>query len=149
MSEKVEIQDLPKVMTGNVVRANKIVLCDRCLGFGFVETEEEEDYHKRTYSHYRTTCKKCEGDGRLIEVTEDVTMHNPRSKLEKIPYITFKDSVDPHFNDSRWFRMRLDMSDTNLERKYPELAAVNYDNYDRLVEQYRLIEILKKEENNG
>lgn len=149
MSEKVEIQDLPKTMTGNMVRVNKVVICDRCHGFGFTETEEEEDYHKRTYSHYRNTCKNCEGDGRLIEATESVTMHVPRSKLEKMPYISFKEFVDPHFNDSRWFRMRLDMSDANLERKYPELAAVNYDNYDKLVEQYRLIELLKKEENNG
>jgi mono/diheme cytochrome c family protein len=31
-----------------------------------------------------------------------------------------------------------------LEAKYPELAAVNYDNYDKLVEHYRTIEVLKK-----
>ena len=45
--------------------------------------------------------------------------------------------------------MRLDHTDKQLEAKYPELAAVNYDNYDKLVEHYRIIEILKKEEQNG
>ena len=37
------------------------------------------------------------------------------------------------------------MTDRALEEKYPDLAAVNYDNYDKLVEQYRTIELLKKE----
>lgn len=147
MSQKIEISDLPKSITGSVVRKNKVVLCDYCNGFGFRETEELSDYHKREYTTYRSKCSKCEGDGRLIEATEQIKLNLDKDRVSIMPYISFSEFVDPHFHDTRWCRWRLDMTDRELERKYPELAAISYDKYDELVEKYRLIEILKKEEN--
>jgi len=144
MSEPIKLEDLPKTVTGSMSRSNKVVLCDRCQGYGFFEKEELTDYHKREYSTYRTPCGRCEGDGRMIVSTEHMSFNLGGDKVQQMPYVSFKDIVDPHGYEDRWFRYRLDMTDLNLERKYPELAAVNYDNYDKLVEHYRTIETLKK-----
>ena len=137
LTEKIEIKDLPQIATGNLSRSNEVVLCGYCKGYGFVLDSE--------YTTTRTSCGKCEGDGRMIKTTEHITLHVDKDKVHFMPYVSFKDIVDPHGHEFRWLRMRLDMTDINLERKYPELAAVNYDNYDRLVEQYRVIDILKKD----
>ena len=141
----IEIKDLPRYITGSLIRSNTVVLCERCKGYGFTEKEELSDYHKREYSTYRTTCDHCEGDGRMIKSTEKLFLNSGPEKVQLMPYISFKEFVDPHRYEDRWLRLRLDMTDRELERKYPELEAVNYDNYDRLVEQYRTIELLKKE----
>lgn len=146
MSEKIKIEDLPKTITGSMYRQNKVILCERCKGFGFTIHEELSDYHKNEYSTTRNACKTCDGDGRMIECTEHLSLNLGQKKVNKISYDFYKEIVDPHFYDDRWGRWRLDMTDRQLEAKYPELAAVNYDNYDKLVEHYRTIEILKKEE---
>lgn len=146
---KIEIEDLPKAITGSLSRSNKVVLCDRCHGYGFQARDECVDYHKREYETSRWPCRHCEGDGRLIQSTEHLSLNIGNDKVQFMPYAAFKDIVDPHGYEDRWLRLRLDMTDRELERKYPELAAVNYDNYDRLVEYYRTIEILKKEEENA
>jgi len=141
----IEISDLPQYITGSLSRSNTVVLCEHCKGYGFFEKEELSDYHKREYSTYRTTCGRCEGDGRMIKSTERLSLNLGNDKVQLMPYISFKEFVNPHSYEDRWLRLRLDMTDRALEEKYPDLAAVNYDNYDRLVEQYRTIELLKKE----
>lgn len=149
MSQKIEIEDLPKSITGSMYRQNKVILCERCKGFGFTLDERLSDYHKGEYTTTRNICKTCDGDGRMIECTEHFSLNLGGPKVNKVSYAFYKDIVDPHFYDDRWVRFRLDMTDRHLEEKYPELKAVNYDNYDRLVEYYRTIEILKKEEENA
>lgn len=149
MSQKIEIEDLPKTITGSMYRQNKVILCDRCKGFGFTLDERFSDYHKGEYITTRNTCKTCDGDGRMIECTEHLSLNLGGPKINKVSYAFYKDIVDPHFYDDHWVRFRLDMTDRQLEEKYPELKAVNYDNYDRLVAYYRTIEILKKEEENA
>lgn len=144
MSQEVKVEHLPKNITGSLSRSNRVILCDWCNGFGFKEREELSDYHKREYTTSRTKCSQCEGDGRMIETIEHLSLNLGNDKRTQMPYASFKDIVDPHGYSSRWGRWRLDKSDPILERKYPELAAVNYDNYDKLVEHYRAIEILKK-----
>lgn len=141
----IELEDLPKTITGSMSRSNRVVLCDRCNGFGFVETEELTDYHKREYSTSRSKCSRCEGDGRLIESVEHMSFNLGGDKKNRMPYISFKEFVDPHGYEDRWFRYRLDLTDRQLEAKYPELAAVSYDKYDDLIEKCRLMELLKKE----
>ena len=141
----IEIKDLPQYITGSLSRSNTVVLCEHCKGYGYFEKEELSDYHKREYSTYRTTCGRCEGDGRMIKSTERLSLNLGNDKVQLMPYISFKEFVDPHSYEDRWLRLRLDMTDRALEEKYPDLAAVNYDNYDKLVEQYRTIELLKKE----
>lgn len=144
MSEKIKLEDLPKTITGSMFRQNKVILCDRCKGFGFTLDEELTDYHKREYTTTRNTCKTCDGDGRMIECTESISLNTGNPEVNKVPYKTNHKKIDPHFHDDRWCRWRVDNTDINLERKYPELKAVNYDNYDKLVEYYRTIEALKK-----
>ena len=144
MSEPIKLEDLPKTISGSMYRQNKVVLCDGCKGFGFRLKEEMTDYHKREYTTTRSVCSRCEGDGRMIESTEHLSLNLGNDKVQLMPYISFKEFVDPHFYDDRWGRWRLDMTDRTLEDKYPELKAVNYDNYDKLVEHYRTIETLKK-----
>lgn len=149
MTQKIELEDLPQTITGSMSRSNKVVLCDLCHGYGFQSKDECVDYHKREYETSRWPCRRCEGDGRMIESTEHMSFNLGGDKVNRMSYVGFKDFVDPHGYEDRWFRYRLDMTDRELERKYPELAAVNYDNYDKLVEYYRTIEILKKEEENA
>lgn len=141
----IEIKDLPKHITGTFYRDNNVVLCRRCKGFGYIIGEELSDYHKREYVTTRKTCNTCEGDGRMIETVEKLSFNSIQDKISQIPYISSKDSVDPHGHALRLLKLRLDMTDTNLERKYPELAAISYDKYDQLVEKCRLMELLKKE----
>jgi hypothetical protein len=148
VSKKIEIEDLPSTITGSMSRNNKVELCDRCEGYGFFEKDELTDYHKREYSTYRSPCSNCEGDGRMIVSTEHMSFNLGNDKVNKMPYISFKEFVDPHGYEDRWFRYRLDHTDRQLEEKYPELKSVNYDNYDKLVEHYRTIELLKKDHNN-
>ena len=145
MTDKIEIKDLPQYISGSLSRSNTVVLCERCKGFGYILDEQLSDYHKREYTTTRSTCGICEGDGRMIKSTEHLSLNLGNDKVYLMPYISFKEFVDPHAYEDRWLRLRLDMTDCELERKYPELAAVNYDNYDRLVEQYRTMELLKKE----
>lgn len=141
----IEIKDLPQYITGSLSRSNKVVLCNRCKGYGFILKEEMTDYHKREYTTTRNECGHCEGDGRMIESTEHLSLNLGRDKVQLMPYISFKEFVDPHGYEDRWLRLRLDMTDRELERKYPDLAAVSYDKYDELVSKYKLIEMLKKE----
>jgi hypothetical protein len=148
VSKKIELEDLPQTITGSMSINNRVELCDRCKGYGFFEKDELTDYHKREYSTYRTPCSACEGDGRMIVSTEHMSFNLGNDKVTKMPYASFKEFVDPHFYDDRWFRYRLDMTDRALEDKYPDLKAVNYDTYDKLVEHYRTIELLKKDYNN-
>ena len=124
----IEIKDLPQYITGSLSRSNTVVLCEHCKGYGFFEKEELSDYHKREYSTYRTTCGRCEGDGRMIKSTERLSLNLGNDKVQLMPYISFKEFVDPHSYEDRWLRLRLDMTDRALEEKYPDLAAVNYDN---------------------
>lgn len=148
MSEKIKLEDLPKTITGSMSRANSVELCERCKGYGFFEREELTDYHKREYSTYRTPCSNCEGDGRMIVSTEHMSFNLGNDKVQRMPYISFKEFVDPHGYEDRWFRYRLDMTDWELEKKYPELAAMSYDKYDEMVEKYRTLEMLKKDYDN-
>jgi hypothetical protein len=139
----------PEVITGDTIIRHSVELCDKCKGLGFIEREELVDYHKRDYAIFREECETCEGDGRIILIREYLTFnHNPNRHDRKVPYSYWKDYIDPHLEASRWFRMRLDRRDIQLEAKYPDLAAMSYDKYDDLAEKYRLIEVLKKEEVN-
>lgn len=145
MSNEVKLEDLPKSITGSMSRNNKVILCDRCHGFGFIEREELVDYHKRDYATSRTPCQRCEGDGRLIETVEHMSFNLGGDKVSRNSYVFYKDIIDPHGYSSHWFRYRLDLSDHELERKYPELAAISYDKYDEMAEKYRTLEALKKD----
>lgn len=148
MTEKVKFENTPQHISGYITRTNTIVLCGSCHGYGFIE-KEAHDYHKREVNTFHVKCSTCEGDGRMIKSTDQLTLSQQMENIELMSYVSFKDFVNPHENQIRWVKFRLDMTDKELEKKYPELAAVNYDNYDRLVEQYRVIETLKKEEMNG
>lgn len=148
MTEKVKFENIPKHISGTIRRTNEIVLCTHCNGFGFIE-KEAHDYHKRETNTFHVKCSTCEGDGRMIKSTDQFVLDLNRDKIELMPYPSFKEFVDPYGSDTRRITFRLDKTDNSLEKKYPELAAVNYDNYDRLVEHYRVIETLKKEEMNG
>ncbi len=139
-----KVEDFPKAVTAEFYCEHKVILCARCKGFGFTEKEELVDYHKRDYATIRSKCSSCEGDGRLIEVESSISFNTRWGEKNVMPYASFKEFVEPHYHESRWCRWRIDNSDSNLERKYPELAAVNYDNYDKLVEHYRMIESLKQ-----
>lgn len=141
----IEIKDLPQIVTGSLSRSNTVVLCERCKGFGFKLDEELTDYHKREYTTTRNICSTCEGDGRMIKSTEHISLNLGNDKVHLMPYASFKEFVDPHGYEDRWLRLRLDLTDRELERKYPELAAISYDKYDDLVEKCRLMELLKKE----
>lgn len=145
MSNEVTIDDLPPAITGSLYRQNRVILCDRCEGYGFQSSEECTDYHRNEYTTSRSKCLKCKGDGRLIETVERLSLNIGNGRVNTVPYVDFHDIIDPHGYSDQWGRWRLDFTDRTLEEKYPELKAVNYDNYDRLVEKYRTLEILKKE----
>jgi hypothetical protein len=146
----IEIDDLPPRIIGFMSRTNQIVLCESCNGLGFIE-RETEDYHTRTSTSYVSMCSRCQGDGRLIQTNEKMSFgRSLDEKIDKMPYVSFKDFINPNSVETRNFTYRLDKTDKALEKKYPKLAELNYENYDNLLKHYRVIELLTKEENpNG
>lgn len=140
----IEISDLPKKITGHLIREHETILCGKCNGIGTYTTEEMTDYHKREYETVRHTCSKCKGDGRMIVTREYVKFDRWPESVHEMPYSEFHEFVEPHKYESRWFRTRLDLQDHNLERKYPELEAISYDKYDDLLSKCELMEALKK-----
>lgn len=138
----IDTSDLPETITGHLVRENEVVVCDRCKGLGTYTTEELGDYHKREYYTQRHTCKQCKGDGRVV-IQKEYLRFDSREKVKTIPYTEFEG--DPHLHESQWFRHKLDRRDHNLERQFPELAAITYVEYDKLAEKCRTLAALKKE----
>ena len=132
MTSPLTDDDIPKFITGDIHRSHTVVLCPNCNGYGFTEKEELTDYHKSEYSTYRSSCSKCEGDGRLIQTKISYTVRLPEERVETMPYASFRYLVEPHLDESKWFRMRPDFRDYKLERLYPELAEIAYDKYDEL-----------------
>ena len=47
----------------------KIIICDKCEGWGKIQKDELTDYHHRYYDTWEERCDKCEGHGRLVEET--------------------------------------------------------------------------------
>lgn len=138
----IELSELPETVTGYLVKRNEVVVCDRCKGLGTYTTEELGDYHKREYYTERHVCKNCKGDGRIVIQHEYLQFHT-NEKTTKTPFNEFKG--DPYYNDSLWFRHKLDRRDRALENAFPELAAITYSEYDKLAEKCRTIAALKKE----
>lgn len=66
---------------------SEIVLCYKCRGSGRIEHEELVCYHKRDYDYWHTTCKDCEGHGRIKETIETIVTREPYAT----PPITEKD----------------------------------------------------------
>lgn len=132
-------EDLPDNLIGHVHRDHHVILCKVCEGLGFVEREELVDYHRNEYFTNRYKCQKCNGDGRLISIRKWYTINLPSEQLQEIPYGDFHEIVNPHHYEDKWFRMRLDLRNLNLEAKYPKLAEVSYDRYDKLLKEYELL----------
>lgn len=60
--------------------SHKIILCTTCHGKGVIEHEELTNYHKREYDSWFETCRTCEGNGRVVEIT--TITHQPIPKYE-------------------------------------------------------------------
>jgi hypothetical protein len=146
MTQPLTDDDIPEFITGDIHRSHTVILCDKCNGYGFSEKEELTDYHKREYTTYRSSCSKCEGDGRMIQTEISYTVRLPQAKVETMPYASFKDIVEPHLNESKWFRMRPDFRDYKLERLYPELAELAYHKYDELAKVCLSMHNMSKEQ---
>jgi len=114
----IKVADLPQLVTGILVRKNEVILCDDCDGLGVIATED-----KRTHITLRRSCEKCEGDGRLIKTSEYIKFIETTDTTKNIPYTSFKDTVDPHLYEERWFRLKLDNRDYTLENKHPDLVC--------------------------
>jgi hypothetical protein len=146
MTSPLTEDDIPAHIIGDIHRSHTVVLCDKCNGYGFKEKEELTDYHKREYTTYRSSCNKCEGDGRMIETKISYTVKLPQEKIQTMPYATFKDIVEPHLYESKWFRMRPDFRNYELEQLYPELAELSYDKYDQLEKVCQAMHDISKEQ---
>jgi hypothetical protein len=141
---------IPKTLTCESVREATVVNCEKCDGVGSLELTIEKDYHKRLFEIGRVTCDICEGDGRMILIQEHFKIvslpdrSSDRSSL-MIPYRgNAYTKIDPFLKESCYVAYKIDRRDYNLENKHPDLKSLTYENYDKLSDQYRLVEILKK-----
>ena len=127
------------------VEKNKVIICIKCHGTGSYTTEECVDYHKNDYETIRHTCKRCKGDGRMVELTRtiDARMSND---AETVSYVDFAE--DPYYYDSIQQRLRVDHSNLYMEKRYPKLKELSYDKYDKLLEECLLLEQIKKDNKN-
>lgn len=77
-----------------------VELCSKCNGFGYLNREEIEDYHRNTYDRWREHCDFCNGTGRRItEETVEYSGSNtyPRS-INVVQEVTKRTVVKP-FDD--------------------------------------------------
>jgi hypothetical protein len=136
------IDKLPQSISGYFNCKNEVTACDRCKGIGTYTTEELGDYHKREYYTQRHTCNQCKGDGRIV-IQKEYLSFSINERTTRIPYTDFKG--DPHLCESQAIRYKLDHRNQYLEKKFPELAALTYDEYDKLIEKFKTFEALKKD----
>lgn len=118
-----------------------ITLCSRCGGTGFYTTEELVDYHRNDYETTRHSCEHCKGDGRMVSIKRYIDVRL-REDFKTVPFVDFTEN--PHDSYYKSVRVRLDKSNSYLNHKYPELKEHSYERYDKLVEQYELLENMKK-----
>jgi DnaJ-class molecular chaperone len=125
-----------------VVEKNVVELCPQCNGIGTITTEKLVDYHRNDYDTVRTPCKFCLGDGRVVVVTKEMMFSTPTLKRNVVPYVSYQGD---RFTDKRKsYGIKLDLRNKFLERKYPELEQLTYEHYDKLVEQYYALDLLKE-----
>lgn len=125
----------------------EVEVCDLCEGLGYTFREELTDYHKRDYSTFRDLCKRCEGDGRVVVHTISVEVR----KIEEREYIPFKEAEkqgDPFEMYKKGSHQRpkikIDRRCKWRERDHPELAALTYEKYDKLLDEIEMIAKLKR-----
>jgi hypothetical protein len=138
--------NLPDMLTGDVYYKHELIACPVCEGVGYSSRENVYDYFTSEYRTVRYKCEKCNGDGRLIRKTTGIRVHQVKEQVYDMPYSEFKDFVKPFYNEERWFRTRLDRNDDDMNKKYPELAAVKYERYDELLKKYEMFEKLKDDD---
>ena len=68
---------------------SKILLCDRCEGYGTSQSEVLVDHHKGDYETQYTICFKCNGSGRVRQVIETTITTEPYEN-PKVAEIMFK-----------------------------------------------------------
>jgi hypothetical protein len=61
-----------------------------------------------------------------------------------VPYKDFIENTDPYLTDIKRHRYKIDRRTPALESIYPDLKHLSYENYDELLEKYKLMELLKK-----
>ena len=132
--------DLPEVVNGNMIESSEIVSCNQCEGTGYRTVDELVDYHKREYATEHKTCRKCQGDGRIVVTKRSMHFSTP-DEVTEVPYSQFEG--DPFNNQSLYFRYKLDLRNRFLERAYPDLAERTYEEYDKLVAFYESVDKLK------
>lgn len=119
----------------NYIQEHTITLCQKCSGTGFYEYEEMVDYHKREYETHTLKCNNCNGDGRMISISEKIEVRG--SEQNKIvPYLGNEKLSGKNIREN--IRVKIDKRNSYLEREYPELKALTYSNYDDML---RIIEI--------
>lgn len=73
------------------VKITKVIDCETCKGTGYTSHEQLTDYHKREYSTFTNLCHKCKGDGRLVEIHEEIILPCDIKHTTKIPFSEFKE----------------------------------------------------------
>ena len=121
-----------------------IILCHRCSGTGFYTTERCVDYHRTDYETERHSCEICRGDGRLVFIKRYIDARLQEDS-NTIPFIEFKD--DPHESYYENIRLRINKNSPGMNKKYPDLEKLSYNNYDSLLEKYMLLEAMKGKNN--
>ncbi len=126
----------------DIVERNNVELCPQCNGIGTITREELVDYHRNDYDTIRTPCKFCLGDGRVVVTTKEISFSKPSTTRDVVPYVSFQG--EKFANKRKSYGIKLDLRNKPLERKYPELEQLTYEHYDKLVEQYYALDLLKE-----
>lgn len=127
------------------VTSEKMELCQSCKGLGFTSREELTDYHRGDYSTFHDKCKVCDADGRVIVRKFEISFKGSYEKKETIALSKYnKDPFNGAHTSSKRFSAVVDERDWKLEQDNPKLAKLNYNNYNKLAKELRMIEKLKK-----
>lgn len=126
------------------VEESEVIICTRCAGLGHQKINNAPDPYDREPDFTYKICENCDGDGRLVKTRRYVEL-STSTETKYTPYPKF--SGDPFAVSKDRYSIIKDHRDPRLEEKYPKLAACTYDVYNKLVEDYRLLDLLDKEEN--
>lgn len=123
---------------------SEVILCPSCNGIGSYTKETLVDYHRNDYDITRHNCSTCKGDGRIVQTSRTVSLRPETSKLST-PYNEF--IGDKFSHTSVPHKVKIDNRDRYMEQKYPDLEALSYEKYDKMLTEIKITEALTKYEN--
>lgn len=141
----------PSYVTVTQRQARQIVSCESCKGTGYgamsswhngkgaleISTRTNSKGDDKQYQH---PCSSCKGHGRVVKITNSYS--TAAQYVDTTDLTTMDRAIKEGYNlfhdEEREYTFRLCRDDSEMNNKHPELAAINYDEYDKMLEDFKV-----------